>query len=312
MEKSSNEPSIVFVVANDQISIINAAIVAQSENLLSNPNFSVDNIFIVNSNLISEIHLESYDRIYVIGLNEQNVNERVLNSFLVNNYKKLYFWYSESKFEYTLKVFLKEIKLKNLYSNINPEKYLSLRKLFQLDYAELLGAYIDLKKNNEITTELASKFKHSLYAANIYDRLFSEKSEFKPITRKIMQKLFKISLGFDSCSVNTMIEAYHEIRENNHNSIGIMIDHHKLGTIEVVNPKNDLVDRKTFFKNLNIYSAIAVAALDKDPSGNIYEVCLNKKTASKIDWNEIPYLKKINSCRFLVNKKFVLEKSLNN
>jgi hypothetical protein len=308
MEKSSEKcASIAFVVASDQISVITAAIVAKSEKLLSDPCFSVDNIFIINSQLISELHLAGYEKIYVIGLNEQNVGEKIMKSFLLENYKRLYFWYSQKRINNRLKIVLNDIMPGNVYTGVGPEVILRSRGQIVSDYMSLINTYAILKKGKGYKTELADDFKKALYASRIYDRLFSRKTEFKPITRKIMQKLFKVSLGFNSDSVTSMIKAYHEISQNNRESTGIQVNHKQLGKVEVIRPKDDLVDRKMFFKNLGQVPAIAVTALDKDPEGNIFEVCLNNESASKIDWKKVPYLERINGCRFLVNKEYVFE-----
>ena len=308
MEKSTEKcASIAFVVANDQFSVLMAAIVAKSENLLSDPCFSVDNIFVINSQLISELHLAGYEKIYVIGLNENNVSEKIMKSFLLENYKRLYFWYSAKRFSQGIKSVLNEIMPGNVYTGSEPESYLRKQNQVVSDYINLINTYTSLKKRKGYKTELSDEFRKSLYAARIYDRLVSRKSEFKPITRKTMQKLFKVSLGFKSDSVNSMIRAYFEISQNNHASTGIQINHSQLGRIEIIRPKDDLVDRKKFFQKLGQIPVIAVTALDKDPEGNIFEVCINNHTASKIDWDNIPYLERINGCRFLAKKEFVLE-----
>lgn len=309
MEKEREKSaSIAFVVASDQYSIINAAMVAKSENLLSDPGFSLDQIFVVNSQLLAELNLKSYQKLYVIGFTKENVGEKVLTGFLLENYKNLHFWYCENFVNYGFKTVMRDIMSQNSYIGYSPESYISKRNLKMADYIYLLNTYSTLKKRKGYKTELAETFKRSLYAARIYDRLFSDKNEYKPITRKILQKLFKVSLGYESLSVNSMVKAYFEINHNNRQVSGLQLNHSKIGKVEVIRPKNDLVDRKEFFKNLGQVSAIAVTALDKDPDGNIFEVCLNQKTATNINWSEIPYIKRINGCRFLAKKEFVLEK----
>ncbi len=308
MEKKRKKcASIAFVVANDQYSIINAAMVAKSENLLSDPGFSLNHIFVVNSQLLDELNLKGYQKVYVIGFNKENVNEKILSGFLLKNYKNLHFWYCENSVNHAFKIVMSDIIPQNNYIGYNPESYISKRELKMEDYIYLLNTYSTLKKRKGYKTDLALTFKRSLYAARIYDRLFSDKNEFKPITRKILQKLFKVSLGYESLSVNNMLNAYFEISNNNQSVNSLQLLHSKFGKIEVIKPKNDLVDRKIFFKNLGQFSAIAVAALDKDPGGNIFEVCLNQKTAANIDWSKIPYIKRVNGCRFLAKKEYVLE-----
>ncbi|MDA3802760.1 MAG: hypothetical protein PF488_02570 [Patescibacteria group bacterium] len=230
-----------------------------------------------------------------------------MKGFLLENYKNLHFWFSQKRVNQSLRILLQEIMPGNVYTGIDSESFLRSRGQIVSDYISLINTYTSLKNKKGYKTELSDDFKKALYAARIYDRLFSQKSDFKPITRKTMQKLFKVSLGFKSDSINSMIKAYHEISLNNHESMAMKINHTLLGKIEVIRPKDDLVDRKIFFQNLGQFPAIAVTALDKDHEGNIFEVCLNNNMASKINWKKIPYLERINACRFLVNKDYVLE-----
>lgn len=311
MEKKSDKKDVsVAIITNpDALSILDAAIVSKKEGLLNTLAFSSDNLFVTDSQLLLETDLGSYDEIYVIGFHQQNANKHVLRRFIINNHGKLKFWFTEKSLDWEVEVILKEIIPGKVFTNQSPESYLLKQGAKLLDFNHFLGAREALQKKNKrgLKTPLSEKFRKAIYASNIYDRLFSGKDEKKPITKRVLIELFKECLGGVSTTIINMVMEYETIKDNHKESERQKVDHPILGKMKVIKPSDDLVDRKTFFKNLGKLSAIAVAALDKDPNGQIFEVCLSKKTAESIDWKDVSYLKRINGCRFLATKDFILE-----
>lgn len=321
--------SVAFVIAADKFSVIAAAVLAHKERIIGNANFFND-VYIVEPNEAIKLDVSDHDHVYVIGLNPENMGSKSnFNNFFFRHQKQLRFWYSRKILPIESVSLLQSAGV-SVFANPNFMLFAKRENgSIIFETIDLINTYTALEnsKSKGFRTALSETFRKSLYVAKIYDRLEKKK---KFVTNKLFAELFKICIGEQSSTVFNMVmdyrgdefyeiqkllNGYEEIKDNHYESEEKKVKHPILGLMSIVKPENDLVDRKKFFQKLGDYDAVAVAALDQDPEGHIFEVCIShKKTKAMTEenWKQIPFIKRINGHRFLIQEEFVthLQKEL--
>lgn len=320
--RSAFSGSVAMIITADKFSVIAAAILAHRENLLKNPNFFSGSIYIIEHEEAETIDVSEHDHVYVVGLNPDSMGKRNFKEFLYRHHGKLHYWYSRKPMKIESKVVLDSANIGVFTggSIVDFAKTPTGGTLFEA--INLVNTHLALESGDKyLRTEISETFRKSLYVAKIYDRLAKTK---KCTTKKLFGELFKICIGENSSTVfnlvmdykgeefieiKDLVAGYKKIKKNHRKSEEQKVQHPLLGLMSIVRPANDLVDRKMFFRNLGVYEAIAVAALDQDPNGGIFEVCLshNKtKSMSEEDWQKIPFIKRMNGHRFFIQEEFIM------
>ncbi len=319
--KSAFSGSVAFIIAADKFSVLAAAVLAHKERI-TNPKLFSSSVYIVTQEEAAKVDASEYDHVYAIGLNSEDMGKRNFHEFLFRHIKNLKFWYSR-KFMDTAKTSL--LKSAGIPVFAHPDFMAFAEKDgIVLETINFVNAYLALQdggKNRHLKTDLSETFRKSLYVARIYDRLAKTK---KFTTNKLYGELFLLCMGQNSSTIfnlvmdygseelgqiKKLLEGYDEIEKNRRQAKKEKLQHPMLGKVSVYKPKDDLVDRKTFFQKLGKYDAVAVTALDKDPNGSIYEVCISNQKAklmSDNDWEQIPYIKRMNGHRFLIQEEFLM------
>lgn len=306
-EKKKTEARVekfCLIMPGKQKDLFTAAIIIIKDLLLKKfPNFDTkkDCIISFGDDLSElELNLNSYQKILIIDPDNKLLK---LDEFIVKNCYgktvKKFFWYlgKSAKIPIMTKFFGEDnvhICDENcLYSNPNPLD----------DYAlKILGAIYSLRLGISDACPIMKRVSEATSIAKLKDR---EKSS-TPTSLEIAIKelLFELITKKESPLIASLIVDFKLLKEAERRAKKTKIQHPILGKLKIVKPKKGLViENKTFFEQgfqLG-YDAVAVKSTEGD-----YELCVKKIHAQKVI-DEIPIIKRINGCRFIVSKKVLMQ-----
>lgn len=292
-----------LIMPGKQKDLFTAAVIILKDSLLKKfPNFDVKKDCIISfGNDLSEINLGGkYQKILIVDPDNKLLK---LDEFIVKNcygkLKKRFFWYlgRSAKTPIMTKFFGED----NVH--LCDDNCLYSKPTLLNDYAlKILGAIYSLRWGVPDASPIMKRVSEATSIAKLKDR---EKSS-TPTSLEIAIKelLFELITKKESPLIASLIVDFKLLKEAERRAKKTKIQHPILGKLKIVKPKKGLViENKTFFEQgfqLG-YDAVAVKSTEGD-----YELCVKKIHAQKVI-NEIPIIKRINGCRFIVSKKVLMQ-----
>jgi len=317
-EKMEKRPLRVAVItANNEATVIMAAIVIEKERLTKKFYFDVkNNVFIVDPKKICELDLKEFDRLYVCGLRTEIIGEHIFLKFLIKNHKKIYLWYNEKNVEQSARAILGGLGIKKLIIGKSLQEYATYndsgKKIINLKIEAMINALDAIRYPRKYkSNSISEKFKKAIYVAKLNDQYFSSKEN--PIfTNEILVELLKELVTKDkSLLVFESLLEYQTIFENHEKAKYIDLEHPLFGQMKIIKPASEdaLLDRNLLFDVWlkNGVSAVAIKIFDSGKK-DLFEICLKKEVADSIIWENIP-VEKISDQRYRLKGKLIFQEA---
>ncbi len=303
-ETAGQAGRLALIMPGKQKDLFSAAVVMLKESLLEKfPNFNVENdCLIIFGNDLSELDLGSYHKILVVDPDNKFLK---IEDFIIKNCHgeaaKRFSWYlGQSAKIPTMKRFFGESSV-----HICDEQYLHSKPAPD-DYAlRLIGAIYSLRWGVEDACPIMRRVSQAIRIARLKDR--ENDSGFVLMEETMKQLLYELVTINESPLIADSIFQFKLLKEAEKRAKRTRIEHPLLGKLKIVKPKKgSMIENKTFFEQgfqLG-YDAVAV----KSVAEGGYELCVKKINAQKVA-DEIPIIKKINGCRFIVAKQCLVQES---
>ncbi|MBN2854492.1 hypothetical protein JXK06_03110 [Patescibacteria group bacterium] len=299
---------LAIIMPATEKALLTGTIIFFKNKLLEKHDFNVDrDLFIAGPGHVHETNLKPYDKVMVIDPENKFLDTEM---FLSENYyqRKKIHWYIKPATT-KLKIFMLEA-----FSGQNNIHYCEKKRLLNFKKSsseELKNEIIRLSrsldflengKSNELAPRQFERIKKAVYMAKFKDK--SRASSPILLNTTIKQLFFELIFKKEAPLIVDLIVDFQLLKEAEKKAKRTIVEHPILGKLKVVKPKKgSTVEIKNFFENgfqLG-YQAVAVRLLAKDE----YELCLKKHLAEEIA-DQIPAIKRINGCRFIVNKEFLI------
>lgn len=298
-EKKQN---LALIMPSKQKDLLVGAIIFLKESLLEKfPNFDLDkDCFISFGNDLPEIDFKNYQKILVID--PSNKLLKIESSILKNYYKELVnklFWYSGKSD--------KILTMQKLFGQNNVQIYNNYYFKSGLldDYELSLLSAIQRLQWKTAVANVCPKIKRMDEAIRVAKLKDKENNSQTLLTTTLKQLFSELITKNESQLIVDLITEFEMLKEGEKRAKRSRVEHSVLGLLKLVKPKKgSTVQNKTFFEQgfkLG-YNAVAV----RSENNKEYELCLRNNLAKKIA-DEIPAIKKINGCRFIVTKEFLIQ-----
>lgn len=302
-ETAGRAGRLALIMPGKQKDLFSAAVVMLKESLLEKfPNFDTENDCFINfGEDLLELDLGSYHKILVVDPDNKLLG---IESFIIKNCHgeaaKRFSWYvGRSEKIPRMKRFFGENSV-----HIFNEQYLESKPTLD-DYAlRLLGAVYSLKLGVPDSCPIMKRVSEAVRIAKLKDR---ENVSGKPVLmeKTMKQLLYELVTKNESSLIVDSVLEFKLLKEAEKRAKRSRVEHPLLGKLKIVKPKRgSMIESKTFFEQgfqLG-YDAVAV----KSVAQGGYELCVKKINAQKVA-DGIPIVKRINGCRFIVAKEFLIQ-----
>jgi len=300
---------LAIIMPATEKALLRGAIIFIGDELLKNfPNFNVEeNLFLCNAHDFHKPDLRFYDKILVIDPENKFLKPE---KFITKNYKtrKNISWYLGSKSPRQKLLIIKEFSGENNLhyceagSLINLEEKSDEVKSDMIRLSRSLN-FIEEGKRYQLGPRQLERIRKAIY---ITRRDIQAKNSTQNLLKKTMQQLFfELILKQKTPLITDLILDFNLLEEAERIAKRKKVKHPLIGRIKIVKPKKgSTVENKTFFENGFKLGFNAVAVRSSIDSGE-YELCLKKNLAEKIA-DKIPAIRRINGCRFIVKKEFLI------
>ena len=298
---------LAIIMPATEKALLTGAIIFIRDELLKNfPNFNVEeDLFLCNAHDLHKPDLGFCDKIIVIDPENKFLKPE---RFISKNWqaRKKISWYLGSKTQKQKIQFLKDFFGSKNVHDCQAEKLLeweSKNKKVKDEMIRLSRSldFVERGKSRELAPRQLERIKKAIYVAKFKDR---ERSSAPILLQTTMQQLFsELVLKRDAPLIVDLMVDFQLLKEAERKAKRTKIEHPVLGKLKLVKPKKGAkIEIKSFFENgFHLgYQAVAVRSAKGE-----YELCLRNDLAKKIA-NEIPAIKKINDCRFIVAKEFLI------
>ncbi|NCN22308.1 hypothetical protein GW758_04450 [Candidatus Falkowbacteria bacterium] len=303
---TKKEQKLAIIMPGTQKDLFTGALIVLKESLLKNfPNFDVNkNCFVIlnNNNDLSKLDLEDYNKIVVVDPNNKLIK---IEEFIVKNcYRKV-----AQKFSWFLGKSTKIPTMKKFFGensvHICNEHYFHSKSMPLGDYEMvLMGAIYTLTFGIVDSCPRTKRVAEAINIAKFKDKEVASGPIF--LEKTIKQLFLELITKSESPLIADLISEFRLLKEAERKAKRTKIEHPTLGLLKVVKPKKgSITQNKSFFeKGFQLgYSAVAVRSANNSQE---YELCLKNNLAKKIA-DEIPAIKRINGCRFIVSKEFLIQ-----
>lgn len=299
----TKEEKLTLIMPGSQKDLFTGALIILKESLLKKfPNFDVNRDCFINFNTnLSELDLKGYHKIVVVDPDNKLLK---IEEFIVKNcYPKV-----AEKFSWYLGASTKIPIMKSFFGDNNvhicDERYFHSKNAPLGDYEmTLAGAIYSLRWGVSDASPMMKRISEAIHIAKLKDR----ENALGPILMEITikQLLYELVTKNESPLIVNSIAQFKLLKEAERVAKRTRIEHPLLGKLKIVKPKKGSITESTTFFEQGFqlgYDAIAV----KSAVEGEYELCVKKDLVKKIA-NEIPAIKRINGCRFIVAKEFLIQ-----